>query len=97
MLLSLLGFGIFLSLVLLRRFSRSDPGLRYIWWTLLLYGSFRFWFDFYRAWDLPGSDLRLMILTPAQYGSSVFVLTAVWFLIVWPAWRRWRHPEPSDR
>lgn len=41
---------------------------------LLLYGTARFVLDFWRAWDLPQSDVRWSGLTPAQYGSLILVL-----------------------
>ena len=48
-------------------------------WIALLYAPARFFFDFLRATDLPGSDARYYGLTPAQYAciATVFFCTAL--------------------
>lgn len=46
----------------------------------ILYGGSRFILDFFRSYDLPNSDPRYFVLTPAQYVSIVlFILGAVLF------------------
>ena len=44
---------------------------------MLCYGVVRFFLDFYRAWDLPGADLRFFLLTPAQYGCLLFIAVGI--------------------
>lgn len=47
---------------------------------MLFYGMMRFGLDFFRATDLPMSDARYFGLTPAQYGSILFVLVGTLIL-----------------
>lgn len=47
---------------------------------LVWYGVVRFFTDFLRARDLPGSDARYLGLTPAQYGSILICLSAIFIL-----------------
>jgi phosphatidylglycerol:prolipoprotein diacylglycerol transferase len=46
----------------------------------MYYGILRFILDFFRATDLPHSDVRYFGLTPAQYFAMVFVVFGVWLL-----------------
>lgn len=50
-------------------FRGTPPKGFYIAAFTLIYGLARFFLDFLRAYDLPGSDARYGGLTPAQYGS----------------------------
>lgn len=47
---------------------------------LLWYGVVRFFTDFLRATDLPGSDVRYLGLTPAQYGSIILCVGVIFIL-----------------
>ncbi len=79
LLLSLLNLAIFLFFLLLRRLARHP--VPYLAWYALLYGLARFYLDFYRAWDLAGSDVRLWSLTPAQYLSVLAAAFGFWLLL----------------
>ncbi len=76
LLLSLVGFAIFVVFVLMRRrgWTVGSDRWRYLPVLLISYGSVRFVLDFLRAWDLPQSDARYLYLTPAQYGSVALVI-----------------------
>lgn len=50
-------------------FRTRPPKGFYVAAFALVYGVARFFLDFLRAYDLPGSDARYGGLTPAQYGS----------------------------
>ncbi len=75
LLLSILGLTIFGLFALLRHYYPNQRAPFFLPLFLILYGLSRFILDFYRAWDLVGSDTRYLGLTPAQYGCVVFVLT----------------------
>ncbi len=75
----LLSAGIFLLFLLLSR--RKLPTRACALLFMILYGGGRFFLDFLRARDLPGSDARYFNLTPAQYLSVVMVLVGVYFLL----------------
>ncbi len=47
---------------------------------LFWYGTFRFFTDFLRATGIPGADARYWGLTPAQYGSILIWLAAIFIL-----------------
>ena len=47
---------------------------------MIFYGLARFLLDFFRATDLPMSDVRHLGLTPAQYGSIALVLVGIYFI-----------------
>jgi phosphatidylglycerol:prolipoprotein diacylglycerol transferase len=83
LLLSLLGFGIFGTFVLLSRKGWEIGGDRWRYLPLLLmtYGVARFGLDFLRAWDLPHSDARYLYLTPSQYGAMVLVIAGAWLAL----------------
>lgn len=76
LLLSLLGFAIFIAMTLGLRSGKlkSDQVLPFF---LIVYGASRFILDFYRAWDLTGADARYLALTPAQWGSMIFILAGL--------------------
>ncbi len=81
LLLSLVGFALFALFAWINR-RRADNRTRgFLWLFMVLYGGARFFLDFYRAWDLPGSDVRYFMLTPAQYGSALFA--AVGAAMLW--------------
>lgn len=74
LLLSMLGFGIFVFFWLLKRGKPHPVEKGFLPLFMIIYGVARFFLDFWRAWDLPGSDIRYFGLTPAQYGSLLFVV-----------------------
>ena len=76
-LLSLLGFAIFsfFWFVNRRHTARHEKGFLPLF--MVCYGTVRFFLDFYRAWDLTGSDVRYFLLTPGQYGSIFFVIFGI--------------------
>lgn len=55
-------------------FDSARPRGFYVISFLLTYSVVRFFLDFLRAYDLPGSDARYGGLTPAQYGSIAFFI-----------------------
>jgi len=70
------------AMLWLRARERSDgyrPGI-YVAVAAALYAPARFFFDFLRATDLPGSDLRYFGLTGAQYASMAALALALWVL-----------------
>jgi phosphatidylglycerol---prolipoprotein diacylglyceryl transferase len=75
LLLSVFGFALFSVFVYLRRRGHvvGQGGWFYMPILLMAYGSGRFVLDFFRAYDLPVSDLRVFGLTPAQYGGVLFI------------------------
>jgi len=76
LLLSMVGFAIFLFFLWIRKRSvRGAPD--YLAYYFLLYGSARFILDFFRAWDLMGADARYFLLTPAQYGSLALIIAGL--------------------
>lgn len=75
---SILGFALFIIFALLfKRLIRIRWGLTAIL-SIISYAVVRFFLDFLRAVDLPGSDARYAWLTPAQWGMLLiaFALTA---------------------
>ena len=80
LLLSLTGFAIFAVFYVLnrRRVARHETSGRFLPLLMVSYGAVRFFLDFYRAYDLPGSDVRYAGLTPAQYGSLLLVAAGAW-------------------
>ena len=75
---SLLSFVIFIVMaIFFKRLIKRGPGF-VSGLSLALYAVVRFFLDFLRATDLPGSDARYGHLTPAQWGmiGVVAVLTA---------------------
>ena len=53
----------------------------YVGTIFLIYGSLRFGLDFLRATDLPGSDLRYLGLTAAQYGCLMLAGAGLYMLL----------------
>ncbi|HTM68413.1 MAG TPA: prolipoprotein diacylglyceryl transferase [Candidatus Binatia bacterium] len=82
LLLSLTGFAIFAVFYVLnrRRIARGEAFGRFLPLLMVSYGAVRFVLDFYRAYDLPGSDVRYAGLTPAQYGSLLLIAGGAWLL-----------------
>lgn len=91
LLLSILGFSMFALFVILRpRLLKGRDGdpkaiAGFLPIAMILYGTARFFLDFYRAWDLPGADARYWGLTPAQYMSLVL---AIFGAVLWVRWKR---------
>lgn len=81
LLLSLLGFAIFICFFFRERRPRAAAEGGYLFLFMLFYGIVRFFLDFYRVWDLPGADARYLSLTPAQYGCILLVLGGAWGLL----------------
>lgn len=77
LLLSMLAFAIFAFFLLIKRQQPNTKEKGYLSLLMILYGLSRFFLDFYRAWDLAGSDVRYFWLTPAQYGSIILVLGGI--------------------
>ncbi len=76
---SLLGFLLFtIYYLLFTRLIRIRWGLVALL-SFMDYALVRFLFDFLRATDLPQSDIRYWLLTPAQWGMTVlfFILTII--------------------
>lgn len=61
-------------------------------WLLLWYGISRLFLDFWRASDLPNSDLRFRSLTLGQWGSIVLIILGI---ILWKKIRRQRLVRPT--
>jgi phosphatidylglycerol:prolipoprotein diacylglycerol transferase len=78
LLLSLFGFALAAAFFLVRRVRPQATG--YLPVFMVCYGAARFLFDFYRAVDLPGSDIRMAGLTPAQYAGAALLLGGV---VIW--------------
>lgn len=76
LLLSLLGFALFAWFVSIERRGKGEKG--FLPRFMVFYGLARFVLDFFRAWDLPGSDARYLFLTPAQYGALLAVALGIW-------------------
>lgn len=76
LLLSLLGFALFAWFVSIERKGKGEKG--FLPRFMVFYGLTRFVLDFFRAWDLPGSDARYLFLTPAQYGALLAVALGIW-------------------
>lgn len=80
LLLSLFGFLLFGAFWILRRnFGERMIGL-FLPMFLVVYGAVRFCLDFFRAYDLPGSDVRYGLFTPAQYGCMVLIVVGVAYI-----------------
>ncbi len=77
LLLSLLGFAIFGFFLLIKRQQPDKRQKGFLPLLMIIYGAVRFILDFYRAWDLPGSDVRYFGLTPGQYGSILLFLGGI--------------------
>lgn len=76
LLLSLVGFIIFVFFLFARRrynWRFSGNRWRYTPLLLIIYGGVRLVLDFFRIWDVPQADNRLLLLTPAQYGSVILI------------------------
>lgn len=82
LLLSLTGFAIFAAFYVLnrRRIARGEASGRFLPLLMVSYGAVRFFLDFYRVYDLPGSDVRYAGLTPAQFGSLLLIAGGAWLL-----------------
>lgn len=61
-------FLVFLWMHRRERFTGFYLSIFFIW-----YGAVRIALDFFRAWDLPNADIRLLYLTPAQYFSLIMI------------------------
>jgi len=73
---SILGFALFIIFAFLfKRLVKMRWGLVAIL-SSLGYAIVRFFLDFLRATDLPGSDIRYAELTPAQWGM-LFIVAAL--------------------
>lgn len=59
------------------RSKRPPPGSQ-IALACLLYAPARFFMDFLRSSDIPGSDVRYLGLTFAQYGTIFLLMAGVW-------------------
>ncbi len=71
---SLVGFLLFIIFSILFNFLvKRRPGLVTIL-SFMAYAVARFFLDFLRATDLPISDVRYFMLTPAQWGMSSLVI-----------------------
>ncbi len=77
LLLSLLGFALFVVFFFINRRHKGFSERGFLFLFMLCYGVVRFFLDFYRAWDLPGADLRFFLLTPAQYGCLLFIAVGI--------------------
>lgn len=70
---SILGFTLFIVFGLLfKRLVKKGSGL-VAEFSILSYAVARFFLDFLRATDLPGSDARYAHLTPAQWGMLLII------------------------
>ncbi|HSD12123.1 MAG TPA: prolipoprotein diacylglyceryl transferase [Patescibacteria group bacterium] len=87
LLLSMVGFGLFALFAYLnrRREAAKKPEGGFLPLLMVSYGAIRFVLDFYRAYDLAGSDVRYFFLTPAQYGSLLLVAAGAYMLARRPA------------
>lgn len=74
--LNALGMGAVMLLV--KRFSKKDNIISAS--GLLWYGVVRFFTEFLRAKDLPEVDARYLGLTPAQFGSIILCVGAIFIL-----------------
>lgn len=78
---SILAFLLFtIYFLLLTRIIKIRWGLVAIL-SLMDYALVRFFLDFLRATDLPQSDIRYWLLTPAQWGMSIVFLAFIIILI----------------
>jgi phosphatidylglycerol:prolipoprotein diacylglycerol transferase len=89
LLLALVGFAIFAFFLLWKKYRPHPRQKAYLPAFMIIYGAARFMLDFWRAWDLPGSDVRWLWLTPAQYGSIILVALGIVALV------RHRRASPS--
>jgi len=78
---SILGFLLFgIFALLFSRLTKIRSGL-VVGWSVACYAVARFFLDFLRATDLPGSDVRYGGLTPAQWGMLTVVAVLTFKLI----------------
>lgn len=59
-------------------FLRKTPKQIFLPLTMFVYGVARFIFDFGRATDIAAADIRYAALTPAQYGSLLLIIGALY-------------------
>lgn len=79
---ALLGFALFaIFFILFKYLIKIRWGLT-AWLSVMAYAVVRFFLDFLRAADLGNSDLRIWILTPAQWGM-LLILAVLIFLAFW--------------
>lgn len=81
LLLALFGFGLFGVFWLLRRRLHERMIGLFLPMFLVVYGTVRFCLDFFRAYDLPGSDVRYGLFTPAQYGCVLLIVIGVAYIV----------------
>ncbi len=93
LLLSLVDLAIFALFAVLELTRRQRSRRPYLAVFMLAYGAARFGLDFWRAWDLPGSDARYLGLTPAQYFSLALAAAG---LVILLRNRRMDPPKPAS-
>lgn len=74
--LNALGMGAIMLWV--KKFGARDSTVSAV--GLVWYGVVRFFTEFLRATDLPGADARYLGLTPAQFGSIILCVGAIFIL-----------------
>ena len=79
---AILDFFVFGILAIAAKRYRSGMLMKLFIFT---YFPLRFFLEFLRASDLPGSDIRYVYLTPAQWGSLIIIFSAAIFLVFWRA------------
>ncbi len=83
LLLSIVGFTMFGAFWLINR--QKGKGISaekgFLPLFMISYGVIRFILDFYRATDVPGSDIRYAGLTPAQYATAAMAIAGVVLLM----------------
>ncbi|MBU1613107.1 prolipoprotein diacylglyceryl transferase, partial [Patescibacteria group bacterium] len=80
---SLLGFLLFIVFILLsKKLIRLWAGLVAVW-SFVCYAIVRFFLDFLRATDLDYIDARYAGLTPAQWGSIIFLASILTLSLFW--------------
>ncbi len=77
---------------LFNRIIKSGRGMILLW-SFVMYGWVRFWLDFLRATDLPGSDARYWLFTPMQW--VVLILTGL-LTFSW-IWSKLRQAKDNGR
>ena len=78
---SIVGFILFIVFALLFNYLVKKRWGLVALWSSLSYAVARFFLDFLRATDLPGSDTRYANLTPAQWGMLAVVITLTSLLL----------------